>query len=432
MRRVLLAAAVSVVMVAAGFATAKRRIPADRMGRDSVDVSPSRTGSGQFTTGPVNSVTPPYDGAADSGFSGMIPSRWPGIYISLPDTASVLSPTAPTSCWRLPGGAVLQDARQRHDLTRPGPGARPHAVQRSGRTAVVGLHHRRTGLRPPRLLPAVGAAGGADPPDSRRPRDPAGPAADRRRLRRRVDRPHGRRHVLGRRGVRSVSPALRRARAAAEPAGAPSRLRAPQNPQNAVLGAANLPSSRGFESMTCNGNGTKLYLTTEASIESERDKRLLDIYEFDTRTRAVHRPQLQVRQGQLRPDHRRRRQRHQYLHHRRHDPPGRRPLHHHRARRLPGAAEQREPAAPEEALPDRSRRDRSGDRHPREAAAGRPARHRRPEGHRRSAARGPEAHLHVPAPVGRVGDADRRLHAAGRARQQLPGGNGRVPGTGAL
>ena len=45
-------------------------------------------------------------------------------------------------------------------------------------------------------------------------------------------------------------------------------LRAPQNPQNAVLGPANLPSSRGFESMTRNGNGTRLYLTTEASINS--------------------------------------------------------------------------------------------------------------------------------------------------------------------
>ena len=43
-------------------------------------------------------------------------------------------------------------------------------------------------------------------------------------------------------------------------------LRAPQNPQNAVLGPSNLPSSRGFESMTRNGDGSKLYLTTEASI----------------------------------------------------------------------------------------------------------------------------------------------------------------------
>lgn len=61
-------------------------------------------------------------------------------------------------------------------------------------------------------------------------------------------------------------------------------LRAPQNPQNAILGAANLPSSRGFESMARNGDGTRLYLTTEAAINSESDKRILEIYEFDTVT----------------------------------------------------------------------------------------------------------------------------------------------------
>jgi len=61
-------------------------------------------------------------------------------------------------------------------------------------------------------------------------------------------------------------------------------LRAPQNPQNTVPGPANLPSSRGFESMSRNGSGRRLYLTTEASILSEVDKRMLEIYEFDTRT----------------------------------------------------------------------------------------------------------------------------------------------------
>lgn len=55
-------------------------------------------------------------------------------------------------------------------------------------------------------------------------------------------------------------------------------LRAPQNP----AGGTNLPSSRGFESMTRNADGSKLYLTTESSINSETDKRKLEIYEFDT------------------------------------------------------------------------------------------------------------------------------------------------------
>ena len=102
----------------------------------------------------------------------------------------------------------------------------------------------------------------------------------------------------------------------------------------------------------------RLYVTTEASILSEPDKRLLLIYEFDTR-RAVHRPEVQVRQGQLGRHYRRRQQRHEHLPDRRHDAPRRRPLHRHRARRLPGPAEQREPAAPEEAVPVRSRRNRS-------------------------------------------------------------------------
>ena len=60
-------------------------------------------------------------------------------------------------------------------------------------------------------------------------------------------------------------------------------LRAPQNPQNSAQNPANLPSSRGFESMARNGDGSRLYVTTEASIDSEPDKRILVIYEFDTK-----------------------------------------------------------------------------------------------------------------------------------------------------
>jgi hypothetical protein len=63
-------------------------------------------------------------------------------------------------------------------------------------------------------------------------------------------------------------------------------LRAPQNPQNTAANPSNLPSSSGFESLARNGDGSKLYLTTEASIDSELDKRLLQIYEFDTRTKS--------------------------------------------------------------------------------------------------------------------------------------------------
>ena len=59
-------------------------------------------------------------------------------------------------------------------------------------------------------------------------------------------------------------------------------LRAPQNPQNTAQAPSNLPSSRGFEAMARNGDGSKLYVTTEASILSEVDKRKLVVYEFDT------------------------------------------------------------------------------------------------------------------------------------------------------
>jgi len=60
-------------------------------------------------------------------------------------------------------------------------------------------------------------------------------------------------------------------------------LRAPQNPDNASVGPANLLSSRGFESMTRNGDGSRLYVTTESSISTQSDKRILRIFEFDTK-----------------------------------------------------------------------------------------------------------------------------------------------------
>src|SRR4029453_571621 len=59
--------------------------------------------------------------------------------------------------------------------------------------------------------------------------------------------------------------------------------RAPQNPLNVTQGPSNLPSSRGFESMTRNGNGTRLYVTTEGWTAPQPDKRILEISEFDTR-----------------------------------------------------------------------------------------------------------------------------------------------------
>ena len=164
-------------------------------------------------------------------------------------------------------------------------------------------------------------------------------------------------------------------------------LRAPQNPQNAAPGPANLPSSRGFESMTRNGDGSRLYLTTEASINSEPDKRLLEIYEFDTRTEQYTGRTFKYAKDSsdsitggtnnatnifvtgdmthVAGD--------RYIIIERDD--------------FQGPPSSAEPAAPEEALSVRPQRDRRGDRRPEEAPARRPARHRRPEGHRRAAAR---------------------------------------------
>lgn len=60
-------------------------------------------------------------------------------------------------------------------------------------------------------------------------------------------------------------------------------LRAPQNPQNTAAHPSNLASSRGFEAMTRDDGGGRLYVTTESSIATELDKRRLVVYEFDTR-----------------------------------------------------------------------------------------------------------------------------------------------------
>ncbi|MFD2256821.1 esterase-like activity of phytase family protein [Luteolibacter algae] len=58
-------------------------------------------------------------------------------------------------------------------------------------------------------------------------------------------------------------------------------LRAPQNVANTQQNPANLPSSRGFEAIARNADGSKIYVSTESSINSEPDKRMIEIFEFD-------------------------------------------------------------------------------------------------------------------------------------------------------
>jgi hypothetical protein len=86
--------------------------------------------------------------------------------------------------------------------------------------------------------------------------------------------------------------------------------RAPQNPQNAILGAANLPSSRGFEAMARRQwpppvSRPKRPLRRKQTSGSE-------VYEFDTR-RALHRAVVPLCERQLRCHHGRHCQHHEHL-----------------------------------------------------------------------------------------------------------------------
>jgi glycerophosphoryl diester phosphodiesterase len=67
-------------------------------------------------------------------------------------------------------------------------------------------------------------------------------------------------------------------------------------PQNATFGAANLASSRGFESVARNGDGSKLYLT---SMNSESDKRMPSILRVRYPYGAIYGEDVQVRERQF-------------------------------------------------------------------------------------------------------------------------------------
>ncbi len=165
--------------------------------------------SGQFATGQVDGVAPPYDGTTDFGLLGHDPEpAVPGVLrFPCPDNrASARSPAAPTSSlgvYRV--RAVHQDPPRTARASR-GPGPRCSATRRSVTRADC---CRRPSSPTDRSTPVVNYYAPSVPPAAPIPRscrssDPARPAADRRRLRRRIDRPHGRRHVLGRRGARPV------------------------------------------------------------------------------------------------------------------------------------------------------------------------------------------------------------------------------------
>lgn len=231
--------------------------------------------SGQFT-GPGNGVTPPYQGQVIPGFSGSVPSFWPGLYIGLPDNGFgsqgnsadfVIGFYRYTPLFKMWGDGT----------TSRGP---------------VNIYTHTPFSDPYRLLDASYITGGpvyareTYYADSSIPVDPAIKA--------------GRLLTGADFDVESIAlmndgtywvgeefgPYLLHFDAFGQLMSPPVRhpvLRAPQNPQNSAEAPENLPSSRGFEAMARSADGTKLYVTTEASIASETDKRIIEIYEFDTR-----------------------------------------------------------------------------------------------------------------------------------------------------
>jgi hypothetical protein len=233
--------------------------------------------SGQFATG-SNGVTPPYQGQPIPGFSGMIPARLPGMFISLPDNGF---------------GAQGNSADFVIGFYRVTPSFKTDGDGTTSRGS-VSVHGFTAFSDPKELLDATFIANG---PVYARTNYYAAPAAQ---IAVDASIKNGRWLTGADFDVESIAgmndgtfwvgeefgPYLLHFDAEGQLLSAPIRhpvLRAPQNPANTVADPANLPSSRGFESMTRNGDGTRLYLTTEASINSEPDKRLLEIYEFDAR-----------------------------------------------------------------------------------------------------------------------------------------------------
>lgn len=231
--------------------------------------------SGQFA-GPANGVTPPYQGQPIPGFSGMIPSRLRGTFIALPDNGF---------------GAQTNSADFVIGFYHVTPRFKTSGDGTTSRGPVA--VHRHTPFSDPRgFLDASFIANGPvyartnyyPAPAAQVPVDPSikngrwltGADFDVESIARMND---------GTLWVgEEFGPYLLHFDGDGQLLGPPVRhpvLRAPQNPANTAANPANLPSSRGFEAMTRNGDGSKLYLTTEASIDSEPDKRLLTIYEFD-------------------------------------------------------------------------------------------------------------------------------------------------------
>lgn len=230
--------------------------------------------SGQFA-GPANGVMPPYQGQPVPGFSGMIPAHGPGTFFALPDNGFgaqsnsadfVLGFYRVTPHFKIDGdGTTSRGSVRVHEFT---PFSDPRGLLDASFILDGPVYRRDT------YYPTSSIA--VDPAISNG-KWLTGTDFDVESIARMDDGSFWVGEEFG--------PYLLHFDAQGQLLRAPIRhpvLRAPQNPQNTAEAPSNLPSSRGFESMTRNGDGSKLYLTTEASINSQPDKRILEIYEFDT------------------------------------------------------------------------------------------------------------------------------------------------------
>ncbi len=232
--------------------------------------------SGQFA-GPANGVTPPYEGQPIPGFSGMIPGPRPGTFFALPDNGFGAQGNSadfvigvytvePAFKSRGDGTTSRGPVRVRRFMPFSDPYGLLNASYITDGPVYSRLFYYPTGVQIP-VDPAI-----------QHGRLLTGADFDVESIARMDDGTFWVGEEFG--------PYLLHFDARGRLMSAPVRhpvLRAPQNPQNAILGAANLPSSRGFEAMARSGNGRRLYVTTEASIATEADKRILEVYEFDTR-----------------------------------------------------------------------------------------------------------------------------------------------------
>lgn len=230
--------------------------------------------SGQFTTG-TNGVMPPYQGQPIPGFSGMIPAQTPGTFFALPDNGYgaqtnsadfVIGFYRVTPVFKTTGdGTTSRGSVLVQGFT---PFSDPQGLLDTSYIANGPVYNRLYYYPAPQVQVPVD-------PAIRKGRLLTGADFDVESIARMDDGSFWVGEEFGPYLLhfdsqgRLLSPPVRHL-----------VLRAPQNP----AGSPNLPSSRGFESMARSGDGSRLYLTTEASINSEADKRMLEIYEFDTRT----------------------------------------------------------------------------------------------------------------------------------------------------